>query len=161
MGGKSGTTSDRHREILDALVAGVEAEIKPGATHHLAMTGLDEWRYGFAAVTWEIDERFRNYDGSLFGGYISALADRIISLATFTVLEEAGERFRTTDLRTQFWRPVFGKTLRAEARVANRSRRLIHVDAEFLTEDGKIAARAQGVNILTRGEAVKAEAKGG
>ncbi len=149
-------TSDRHAEILDAIVGGAEETFeKKGAMHHLALTGLDGWEYGRCWVTWTIDDRFRNYDGSLFGGYLAAMADRIVSMATMSVLHENDERFRTTQLQTQFWRPIFGKTLKAEGRVANRSRRLIHVEADFFTEEGKIAARSTAVNMITRGEAAR------
>ena len=149
------TTSERHTEILNAIRDGVEKDIKEGVMHHLSLTGLDEWEYGRAAVAWEIDPRFRNYDGSLFGGYIAAMADRIFALATFTVLHHNDERFRTTQLQTQFWRPVFGDRLRAEGRVINRSARLIHLEADFHDEHDKVCARATAVQMIVKGPAAR------
>ncbi|MEL6366126.1 MAG: PaaI family thioesterase [Pseudomonadota bacterium] len=152
---KDRVTSERHTEILNAIRDGAEKDLKKGATHHLALQGLDGWAYGRAWVTWTIDDRFRNSDGSLFGGYLAAMADRIVSMATLAALEHSDERFRTTRLETSFWRPVFGTTLKAEGRVVNKSRRLIHVEADFLTQEGKIAARSTAVQIYTKGEGAK------
>ncbi len=52
---------------------------------------------------------------ALFGGYIAALADQMLALATMTVLED-GVFFGTTNMSIDYLAPVAGGDLVVEAR---------------------------------------------
>ncbi len=62
-----------------------------------------------------------NADGSLFGGYIAALADQILGFAAMTVVPE-GSAFRTINLQVQFLRAVRAHPLLIEARVVSHTK---------------------------------------
>lgn len=92
-------------------------------------------------MRWEIDDRFIMPDGVMFGGHIASVADHVAGLTAMTVLREDGERFRTSRLETNYFRPLKQPAARIEGRVTNASRSLIHIEADFLNGEDKLAAR--------------------
>ena len=98
-------------------------------------------------MLWEIDDRFVMPDGVMFGGHVASVADHVAGLAAMTVLKSNDERFRTSRLETNFFRPIMQPKAAIEARVVNASRSLIHVEADFLSGDGKLAARVNAVQM--------------
>ena len=100
---------------------------------------------GRVAQSWTMQDWMRNPDGSLFGGILSALFDQITALAAFSIIEE-GEFIKTTQLQTDFHRPIMsGQTIEIEGVVANASRNAIHVDCSATLPDGRIAARGRAI----------------
>ena len=83
-----------------------------------------------------------NSDGSMFGGYLSALADQVLAFATMTVLPD-GAAFRTISLQVQFFKVTRGEVLEIEARVVSTGRTLVAVEADFRRGAGDLIARAQ------------------
>ncbi|MEL7028675.1 MAG: PaaI family thioesterase [Pseudomonadota bacterium] len=142
-------TSQRHAQMLDWLV---ENPPKFAPMIALGAGELSSWSEGVVKARWRINETFRLPDGSMFGGYIAALADQILALATFSVLPEDDDRFRTANLQTNFFRPLTGEWMNVEARVVNVSRRLIHVEGDFMNEDGKVAAHCTAVQSRRKAE---------
>lgn len=142
-------TSDRHTDILNGYKAG-GSRFNEWAQEKLGDLRLVSWRYGRISMTWEIDERFVMPDGVMFGGHVSSVADHVAGLAAMSVLEEDADRFRTSRLETNFFRPVMKPRLTIEGRVVNASRTLIHVEADFLNAESKLAVRIAAIQVRRR-----------
>lgn len=127
---------------LDELAAG-NAKIPP-VTERLKMGTLSRWEPGYVVKEWPLDEEFMNPGNVLYGGYLSCLADQMLTFTAMTVLSDE-ESMRTSDLQMSFFRPVTEGPLKIEGRMVNRSRALIHAGVMFTLPDGKLAARATGV----------------
>lgn len=133
-------------ERLDALTRG-EAEAPP-VVKTLRLGLLSAWGEGWVRKRWEPVPEVMNGDGSMFGGYVAALADQMLAFAAMTVIDEPSA-FRTTDLQVRFFRLGRAHPLLIEGRVVSRSRALIHVEIEFRREDGELIAKATGQQFVT------------
>jgi uncharacterized protein (TIGR00369 family) len=131
---------------LDALIAGHAGPPPVVATLRLGL--LDAWGEGWARKRWEPAPELMNSDGSMFGGYLAALADQMLAFAAMTVISEPCA-FRTTDLQVRFFRPGRAHPLLIEGRVVARSTSLIHVEVEFRRENGDLIAKADGQQFVT------------
>jgi acyl-coenzyme A thioesterase PaaI-like protein len=86
-------------------------------------------------------------DGVMFGGHVASVADHVAGLVSMSVLAESTERFRTSRLETNFFRPVMKSLIRIEARIVNLSKSLIHAEADFLTPEDKLAVRINAAQV--------------
>jgi uncharacterized protein (TIGR00369 family) len=130
---------------LDALVRG-DVTLPP-VVQTLQLGTLDAWGPGWARKRWVAKPELMNGDGSMFGGYLAALADQILAFAAMTVVP--GDKiFRTTNLSLSFFKLVRGGALAIEGRVVSQSASIIAVEADFRLEDGALAARAQAQQML-------------
>jgi uncharacterized protein (TIGR00369 family) len=127
------------KKVLDSIVEGNEISIPFVST--LKMPKLEKWERGRIWQQWAVREDLFHPRGALFGGFLAALADRALGLATMTVLED-DEAFTTADLNVSFFRPVSSGVLHIEAEVIHRGRSLIQTEATFTRDDGKLAAKA-------------------
>ena len=133
-------------------------EIKqPGATvppivETLGLGLIDDGGPGWVKKTWTPEARFANVDGSVFGGYIAALADQTLAFTAMTVIADDAW-YRTTDLQVRFVKVGRGHPLLIEGRVLAASRRLITAEVDFRRPDGELIAKATGQQIiLPKGE---------
>ncbi len=94
-------------------------------------------------------------EGRVFGGWIAALSDNVVSMCMVTALEP-GENFTTQDLQVKIFRPVSGDLIEIEAWVKNRSRTTGYVEAEWRLPDGKLAAKVLSWKAIRPAEALKA-----
>lgn len=143
-------TSARHSGILDGYKRG-DTRFNEWAEKHLGTFRLTHWEWGRLSLDWEIDDRFVMPDGVMFGGHVASVADHVAGLAAMSVLEEENDRFRTSRLETNFFRPIMRPRASIEARVVNTSKSLIHVEADFLNGDGKLAARVCALQMKRAG----------
>ncbi|CAN5798546.1 PaaI family thioesterase [soil metagenome] len=134
-------------ERLDALKAG-NLEVPPVVTT-LKMGTLEDWGPGWVRKTWTPSLEILNGDGSMFGGYLAALADQILTFAAMTVVPDENH-FRTINLQMSFVRVGRAHPLVIEGRVTASTRQLITVEADFRREDGELIARAAAQQILLR-----------
>jgi len=132
---------------LDALVRRDGIKLPP-VVETLKLETLDAWGPGWVRKRWTPKPEVMNIDGSMFGGYLAALADQILAFATMTVLP-GDKAYRTTNLGVSFFKLMRGGVLDIEGRVVSQSRSLIHVEADFKLEDGTLTARAQAQQVLT------------
>jgi uncharacterized protein (TIGR00369 family) len=95
---------------------------------------------GRLVVRWPNDGARDINDGRVFGGWIAALSDNIVSMCMATALEP-GEGFTTQDLQIKIFRPVSGSEIEIEARVVNRSKTTGYVEADWRLPNGKLAAK--------------------
>lgn len=139
-------TSDRHTEILDGYRRG-DGRFNKWCEEKLGTFRLIHWEWGKLSMVWEIDDRFVMPDGVMFGGHVASVADHVAGLAAMTVLEANEDRFRTSRLETNFFRPVMKPKASIEARIVNASKSLIHVEADILNAEGKLAVRVAAVQM--------------
>ncbi len=133
-------------ERLDALVAGTAAP--PPVVQTLLLGTLREWGEGWIKKDWVPVPELLNADGSLFGGYIAALADQALAFAAMTVAAPDAA-FRTISLQVNFIKIGRAHPLSIEARVVAASRQLLTVRAEFRRDDGELIAEATGQQLVT------------
>jgi len=130
---------------LDALVRG--DVILPPLTRTLRLGTLDSWALGWIKKTWSPDPELLNVDGSLFGGYIAALADQALTFAAMTSVPD-DMVFRTLNLSIYFHRVGKAEPLKIEARVTSQTRQVISTRAEFKRPDDKLVAAASAQQFL-------------
>ena len=133
------------RERLDALVAGTSAP--PPVVETLRLGTLREWGEGWIKKDWVPAPELLNADGSLFGGYVAALADQALAFAAMTVVAPESA-FRTINLQVNFLRVGRAHSLLIEARVVAVTRQLLTVRAEFRRDDSELIAEATGQQLL-------------
>lgn len=130
---------------LDQIKGGDTA--LPPVVQTLQLGGLDDWGEGWARKTWTPAPELLNSDGSLFGGYLAALADQILALAAMTVAP-GDAMFRTSNLKVDFIRVGKAETLAIEGRVVAKTKSMIHVEADFRRPDGELIVRASAQQIV-------------
>jgi uncharacterized protein (TIGR00369 family) len=109
---------------------------------------LDSYSPGFAAKRWEPADALLNADGSMFGGYLAALADQVAAFTAMTVVPD-GFVFRTINLALQFVRVGRAHPLVVEGRVVAQTRSLITVEVEILRDgDRALVAKAQAQQMV-------------
>lgn len=130
---------------LNALQTG--SALPPPVVATLQLGLLDDWGEGWIKKLWKPAPELLNGDGSLFGGYIAALADQALAFATMTVVP--GDLiFRTTNLVVNFVKVGRGHALEIEARVVAQTKQMITVRAAFRREDGELIAEATAQQLL-------------
>ena len=132
-------------ERLDELQSG-RAE-PPPVVRTLQLRLLDDWSEGRVSKRWVPNDDILNSDGSMFGGYIAALADQMLGFAAMTVVPE-GSAFRTINLNVQFIRIGRAHPLLIEAMVVSATKSLIVAEVVFLREDGELIARASAQQLV-------------
>jgi uncharacterized protein (TIGR00369 family) len=132
-------------ERLDALKAGT-VELMP-VVKTLRLGALDDWRPGWVRKVWEPIPELLQSDGTMFGGYLAALADQTLAFATMSVLPD-DQFFRTVGLSVQFFRGSRNERITIEARVVAQSRQLIAAEAEFRNPSGDLIAKATAQQVL-------------
>src|SRR3712207_5176991 len=137
------------RERLDALIGGTAALPPVIATLRLGV--LDEWGEGWVRKTWkpaaDAMAEVLNADGTMFGGYLAALADQSLAFAAMTVLPDE-MTFRTTNLVLTFVRVASAGPLTIEARVTARTRQIVATRAGLRRADGELVAEASAQQLL-------------
>lgn len=131
---------------LAALRAG--ATDLPPVVATMKLGTLDDWGEGWIKKRWTSSPEILNGDGSMFGGYIAALADQAATLAAMTVID-GNCAFRTANLSVQFLKLTRGEPLTIEARVLARSKQVIAVEVEFRTDADTLVAKANAQQIVT------------
>lgn len=128
---------------LDALIAGAAP---PPVVKKLELGTLDSWGEGWVRKRWHAKPDLMNVDGSMFGGYLAALADQMMAFAVMTVLP-AEHLFRTANLSVSFFKVGRGD-MDIEAKVISQTRQMVAVRATFTSPDGILLAEASAQQIL-------------
>jgi uncharacterized protein (TIGR00369 family) len=109
----------------------------------LRLPTVDSWEPGLIETSWTVHPDYISITGTLFGGYISALADQVASHVAFTLLED-GEFPRTISLGTDYYHSIADGTIGIKGRLIHSSRSLIFAEVEFRKDD-KLCARSEAV----------------
>lgn len=132
-------------ERLDALKAGTATP--PPIVETLKLGLIDDWGEGWVKKSWRPAPELATADGSLFGGYLAALADQVLAFAAMTVVPH-DRLYRTVNLQVNFLKIARNGPLAIEAKVVARTRQLITARAEFRREDGVLIAEATAQQIV-------------
>lgn len=130
---------------LDALKAG-RAD-PPPIVQTLRLGLIDDWREGWVRKSWTPAKELATSDGSMFGGYLAALADQMLAFAAMTVIPD-DRLLRTVNLHMNFLKVGRTHPLVIEATVVAQTRQMVTVRAEFRREDGALIADATAQQIL-------------
>ncbi|NQE61738.1 PaaI family thioesterase [Caulobacter sp. RHG1] len=130
---------------LDALKAGTATP--PPIVETLRLGLIDDWGDGWVRKSWRPTPELATADGSLFGGYLAALADQVLAFAAMTVVPH-DRLYRTVNLQMSFLKIGRDGPLAIEARIVARTRQLITARAEFRRADGALIAEATAQQIL-------------
>jgi len=131
-------------ERLDALKSGAAP---PPVIETLKLGLIDDWGEGWVRKSWRPTPDLSTNDGSIFGGYLAALADQALAFATMTVLPD-DRFFRTVSLQVNFLKVAREEPLTIDARVIARTRQMITVRAAFHREDGVLIAEATAQQLV-------------
>jgi uncharacterized protein (TIGR00369 family) len=116
---------------------------------------VDSTHAGEAVGILEAGPQHANPMGTLHGGVLCDVADAAMGMAFASTLER-GESFTTMSLTINFFRPVWQATVRAEARVINRSANVGYVECDITDQNGKRIAKAASTCMVLRGDKAKA-----
>jgi uncharacterized protein (TIGR00369 family) len=130
---------------LNALKAGTATP--PPIVETLRLGLIDDWGEGWVRKSWRPVPELATADGSLFGGYLAALADQVLAFAAMTVLPD-DRLYRTVNLNMNFLKVGRDRPLVIEARVVAQTRQLITARAEFRREDRALIAEATAQQIV-------------
>jgi len=130
---------------LDALKRG-DVTLPP-IVETLRLGLIDDWEVGWVRKSWSPSAELATADGSLFGGYLAALADQVLTFATMTVVPD-DRIYRTVNLQVNFLKVGRNHPLAIEGRVVAQTRQLITVRADFRREDGALIADATAQQLL-------------
>lgn len=132
-------------ERLEAICSG--AGDLPPIVEQLRLGRLDAWGEGWVRKTWTPHPSLDTADGSLFGGYIAALADQVLAFATMTVIP-ADRHYRTTQLQVSFLRVGRNAPLDIHAQVVAATRQMITVRASFVQAGDRLITEASAQQIV-------------
>jgi uncharacterized protein (TIGR00369 family) len=137
------------KEILDGMAAG-EALV-PSHVKVLRLPRIDGWEPGRVWCVWKVDPELIQPHGALFGGYISAVADEMLGLATGSVLGD-GETFITSECSVHYFRPVRRGELRIEGSVVHKGGSSVHAEVTFTNGRGELVAKASATQNIRRNQ---------
>lgn len=119
----------------------------PSAVAHpfADLIGMTVQRTGVGTATAQLSvgPDHLNPHGVLHGAVLFALIDTSMGGAAVSVLDD-GQRPVTIEIQTRFLRPVLSGTIRCEATVVKPGRRVVHLEARVIGEDGKFVATGSG-----------------
>ncbi len=140
--------SSQQQVFFDRLKSGEWAP--PPGIANLGITPqlwLKQVSYGRIVYEWPNDGSRDIGPGRVFGGWIAALSDHIVSMTMASALED-GEWFTTTELTTRMFRPMQQGLIRIEGCLINRGRTTGFVEADFTDTRGKLVARASAAKAI-------------
>lgn len=135
-----GRVHERVLGLLRELPGAESLEIPPPVFEELGGRFVDFDPGGSATCRWPVRPEQRGPDGSLQGGVLTAFFDNTFGPVAFV----GGRGFYVSlDLTTDFVRRVGPSVdrLTVRARIADRTERLLLLDAEAERPDGKLVAR--------------------
>ena len=140
--------SKQQQAFFDALMSG-EWDLPPG----LRNLGIDpqSWlksvSYGRVHYEWPNEGDRDINSGRVFGGWVAALSDHIVSMTMASALED-GEWFTTMELTTRMFRPMQKGLIKVHGRLINRGRTTGYVEANYTDERGKLIAQATAMKAI-------------
>lgn len=112
---------------------------------------LKEVSYGYTRYEWPNEGQRDISMGRVFGGWIAALSDHIVSMTMASALDD-DEWFTTTELTTRMLRPMTHGLIIIEGNLISRGRNTGFVEAEWRNEDGKLIAKAAAAKAIRKAD---------
>ena len=134
--------SDQQAYFFDQLRQG-KWDLPPGLKNQGIRPDLwlKEVSYGRTLYEWPNEGERDINSGRVFGGWIAALSDHIVSMTMASALED-GEWFTTQELTTRMFRPMQEGLITIEGKLVSRGRTTGFVEAEWRNDQGKLIAKA-------------------
>lgn len=98
---------------------------------------------GRASDRLDLDARHLNPNAVAHGAVAFTMMDTAMGAAAMSVLDE-GDVCTTIEIHTRFHRAARAGSIVAEARVVTLGRRVVHLEASTLDDDGRLVASATG-----------------
>jgi len=134
-------------QIMQAFAAGKFPRPPISITVPMEVDTVEENRVVFMATA---NETHTNPLGGVHGGFAATVLDSVTGCATHTALG-AGESYGTIELNVKMCKAIpFNKTLRAEGRVINATRRLVISEGDIRDENGVLYAFATATCMVLR-----------
>ncbi len=134
--------------VLDAVISGETP--RADYSSRLELPRPQGWERGRVWARWTVGPDYLTPWGAVFGGYIAAVADEFAGMAALSVLEP-GVRFGTSDLRISLMRALRPGVVEIDARVLSHGRSAVHVEVDFVRQDGSLAVRVSATQVLAHG----------
>ncbi len=132
-------------KIMQAVASGEYPFAPIAKTVPMEFETAEEGRVVFKATA---NESHTNPMGGVHGGFAATVMDSVTGCAAHTMLE-AGVGYGTIELNVKMCKPVpFNKTLIAEGKVINKTRRLIISEGYLRDETGSLYAYATATNMI-------------
>lgn len=104
---------------------------------------------GFARIRYPFKLDWCNPRGSLQGGMYGVFLDEVMGYAMIGSHPKLDTLWTTTTLNINYLRPITGEII-AEGRVIREGKRTVYVEAELITPDGKLSAKATSTMMILR-----------
>lgn len=103
---------------------------------------------GACVASIDLDRRHMNPNAIVHGGVAYSLMDTAMGGATMAVVED-GKRCATIEIHVRYHRGGRGGRLTARAEVTSSSKRVVHLAATTVADDGTLVASATGSFAIT------------
>jgi len=137
---------DDPRKLIAGWIAG---SLEPAPVMRLVGFRLTAFEDGVPRMEMDVGPQHHNPMGTVHGGVLCDLADAAMGTAVAATLA-AGESFTTVELSSRFLRPVVAGHLVATARIVQRGRTVVHVEAEVVDAQGRGVARLASTCVVIR-----------
>ncbi|MFC2035512.1 PaaI family thioesterase [Chloroflexota bacterium] len=116
---------------------------------YLQLLGIKvvELAEGYARLVIAVEERMNSRFGALHGGVLSALADSAVAIALFTMIQP-GKKAVTVELNINYFRPVKGKQVVAEANIVHKGNAIAVGDVSIEDEGGSLVAKSRATYMI-------------
>lgn len=108
---------------------------------------LKEVSFGHVKYEWDNDGSRDISTGRVFGGWIAALADHIVSMTMASALYD-GEWFTTMELTTRMFRPMEQGLITINGNLISRGRTTGFVEANFTDQRNRLIAKASSFKAI-------------
>jgi 1,4-dihydroxy-2-naphthoyl-CoA hydrolase len=112
----------------------------PGTLDDVLGFELVDWSDERVRARFQVEDRVRQPMGLVHGGAYAALAESMVSMATFMSVAEDGNVAVGQSNATSFLRPALDGTVHAEARRLHRGRTSWIWDVDFTDDGGRLCA---------------------
>lgn len=138
------------KETLDNWIAGkMDPQNMPPHYHLLSLPDLSAWDETSVTFEWQATEKFYQGQGSVFGGYISAVADYVAGTALLTVIGH-NEIFVTKKLTVEYKKPITEGLITIVGEVVKREDRYIDVEVRFIDADNDVCAVSHAIQTMVK-----------
>jgi uncharacterized protein (TIGR00369 family) len=135
--GGHAAANDSLRAVTDPQVV---PQLPPGGLDDVLGFEMLELNGDVARARFPVEDRVRQPLGVVHGGAYAALAETLVSMATWVAVAENGNIVLGQSNNTSFLRPVSEGTIHAEALPLHRGRTTWIWDVRFTDDEGRLCA---------------------
>lgn len=141
-------------KLIDLIKLKLNDPLSHPAVSKLIGFNLIHIEEGKAVFEMQAGPQHANFNGSLHGGIMCDIMDAAMGLACGSTMDDT-QRFTTTELKINYFRPVWNSKFTATAWVVNRGKTLCYTECELKNEEGKLIAKASSSLMLLRADSFR------